>query len=448
MNECQSLVLLRRSTEAPPVAAPEPVNLCNLISVHVPLLHLCHLLYARRREVNHHHGNEYAPRVRKRDTRGDRLRGGTLGAARHLVERLGCAGVENLADAPPAGKQLGDKVHHRHPRPLAEERGEHHPLCRCLHQRLTDERRPEEVPERHHERPAADAAEVESRVWPGSHGNQTPEPVRLHKPDHPHLPLVDILLHRVHGAPILRLQLEELVVLLPSLGGEERYPVRRNLTRGGAPAPQHARRQHREPHVHPRGFHGGAIALEQVLALHGEPDVLPRVEPDAAARLCTPAHLQDVREEEEEAAVHAGAKPDGRQHAQADPPHEELEVVPYLHNRGGPRSGKAGEVGVHERGDDERVEEHPVVDEPVEGSSAPVEADLGEEHEDLDGLADDRDGLALTHELDFKLSLCVARARRRRRIVQRRVNRHPSGVLSNGPKRVGEYPEDPDRPKR
>ena len=69
-------------------------------------------------------------------------------------------------------------------------------------------------------------------------------------------------------------------------------------------------------------------------------------------------------------------------------------------------------------------------------------------HEDLDWLADERDGLALTHELDFQLSLCVARARRRRRIVQRGVNRHPSGVLSNGLKRVGEYPEDPDRPKR
>mmetsp|Transcript_5475 Transcript_5475/g.24613 ORF Transcript_5475/g.24613 Transcript_5475/m.24613 type:complete len:292 (+) Transcript_5475:677-1552(+) len=291
MNHNQSLELLRGGAEGAAVAAPEPVHLGDFVPVHVPLLHLRHLLHARRREVNHHHGDEHAPYVRQGDTRRHRLRRGTLGAAGHLVQRLGGARVQNLPNAPPAREQLGDEVHHGHPRTLAEQRGEHRTLRRCLHQRLADERRPEEVPERHHESPAADAAEVKSRVWPGGHGDQTPEPVRLHEPDHPHLPLVDVLLHRVHGAPVLRLQLQQLVVLLPSLGSEEGYPVRRNLTRGGAPAPQHARGQHRQPHVHPRGIHGGAVALEQVLALHGEPDVLPRVEPDVPALLRAPARL-------------------------------------------------------------------------------------------------------------------------------------------------------------
>ncbi|GMF36582.1 unnamed protein product [Phytophthora fragariaefolia] len=284
---------------------------------------LSELLDARDGKVSNEGDHDQRSQLRDHTGAGCRGRACLLRGSLDLrrVELL-AAFKQELADPrakpPLLGSDAADKGFHAPKVRIRENGDEERGLQVHLDECLADERGAEKRPEGHEEVPAADAAEVEGHVGPGRHEQHAPEAVLLEEADHP-------VLHAVHEV-VLGLGLGDLLELFVALPGElggaaER--VGRDLSRGGAGAPEHAGQEDLPEDGGERDGgllgHVVAVGLEWV-----EPHVVAAVEVQRLALLRALHHEEDVREEEEDARVHARAQAHAREHAEADPPGHEL----------------------------------------------------------------------------------------------------------------------------
>mmetsp|Transcript_11846 Transcript_11846/g.22547 ORF Transcript_11846/g.22547 Transcript_11846/m.22547 type:complete len:356 (-) Transcript_11846:466-1533(-) len=210
------------------------------------------------------------------------------------------------------GKCVYSCLQHREKRfhVLVGKQAHHHcSLRRRLDQSLADKHRTKEGGERHQEMATADAAHIEQCVGPRSHQQNPPKPVFLCKFDHPtHCHGENAISFRISG------DLFELLVACTCFPGSFAQSVGRDLTGCSARAPDDGRGQHFEQDLQETVVRGWrSCALPQVLGRGPlqqprRPHISVSHEVEAVALLRCTHNLDNMREQEQQASVHARPK--------------------------------------------------------------------------------------------------------------------------------------------